>query len=100
MKRMNVVLNEDLVEEIRRATGERTYSAAIATALEDFRRRHSFREALRQFEEAAKDGGVFYPGYEEEVRPRAYSIYYAKQKRVSADEKRAPKQKARRRGAR
>lgn len=39
MKRTNVVLNEDLLEEATRLSGERTYSRTIERALEDFVRR-------------------------------------------------------------
>jgi hypothetical protein len=39
MKRTNVVLNEHLLEEATRLSGERTYSRTIERALEDFVRR-------------------------------------------------------------
>lgn len=39
MKRTNVVLDEQLLEEATRLSGERTYSRTIARALEDFVRR-------------------------------------------------------------
>ncbi len=39
MKRTNVVLNEQLLEEATRLSGERTYSRTIERALEDFVRR-------------------------------------------------------------
>ena len=39
MKRTNLVLNEDLLEEATRLSGERTYSRAVERALEDFVRR-------------------------------------------------------------
>lgn len=39
MKRTNLVLDEALLQEARRLSGERTYSAAVARALEAFVRR-------------------------------------------------------------
>ena len=39
MKRTNLVLDEQLLEEAVRLSGERTYSAAVERALSDFVRR-------------------------------------------------------------
>ena len=39
MKRTNLVLDEALLEEALRVSGERTYSAAVGRALRDFVRR-------------------------------------------------------------
>jgi Arc/MetJ family transcription regulator len=39
MKRTNLVLDEHLLEEAVKLSGERTYSAAVARALTDFVRR-------------------------------------------------------------
>jgi Arc/MetJ family transcription regulator len=39
MKRTNLVLNEDLLEETRRLSRERTYSAAVERAMEEYVRR-------------------------------------------------------------
>lgn len=39
MKRTNLVLNEDLLEEALRLGGERTYSRTVERALEEFVRR-------------------------------------------------------------
>lgn len=39
MKRTNLVLDEKLLEEAVRVSGERTYSAAVERALEEFVRR-------------------------------------------------------------
>lgn len=47
MKRTNLVLNEELLEEATRLSGERTYSRAVERALEDFVRR---AKALRILE--------------------------------------------------
>lgn len=46
MKRTNVVLNEQLLEEATRLSGERTYSRTIERALEDFVRRIKARRIL------------------------------------------------------
>lgn len=46
MKRTNVVLNERLLEEATRLSGERTYSRTIERALEDFVRRIKARRIL------------------------------------------------------
>ena len=39
MKRTNLVLDEHLLEEVVKLSGERTYSAAVGRALADFVRR-------------------------------------------------------------
>ena len=39
MKRTNLVLDEDLLEEALRLSGERTYSATVERALQEFVRR-------------------------------------------------------------
>jgi hypothetical protein len=46
MKRTNVVINEHLLEEAVRLSGERTYSRTIERALEDFVRRIKARRIL------------------------------------------------------
>jgi len=46
MKRTNLVLDEELLEEAVRLSGERTYSAAVRRALEDFIRRARARRIL------------------------------------------------------
>jgi metal-responsive CopG/Arc/MetJ family transcriptional regulator len=40
MKRINLVLDEHLLEELTRVSGERTYSRAVTKAMEDYLRRH------------------------------------------------------------
>lgn len=39
MKRTNLVLDEQLLEEVVRVSGERTYSAAVMRAMSDYVRR-------------------------------------------------------------
>ena len=46
MKRTNLVLCEDLLEEATRLSGEKTYSRAVQRALEDFVRRVKARRIL------------------------------------------------------
>ncbi len=46
MKRANLVLDEQLLEEAVRVSGERTYSRAVERALEDFVRRARARRIL------------------------------------------------------
>lgn len=46
MKRTNLVLDEDVLEEATRLSGEKTYSAAVMRALEDFVRRAKARQIL------------------------------------------------------
>ncbi len=46
MKRTNLVLHEEILEEATRLSGEKTYSAAVMRALEDFVRRAKARQIL------------------------------------------------------
>jgi len=46
MRRTNVVLDEALLKEATRLSGEKTYSRAISVALEDFVRRAKARRIL------------------------------------------------------
>ena len=46
MKRTNLVLDGDLLEETLRLSGERTYSRAVERAMEDFVRRVKARRIL------------------------------------------------------
>jgi hypothetical protein len=46
MKRTNLVLDEQLLEEALRLSGERTYSGAVTRALHDFVRRVRARQIL------------------------------------------------------
>ncbi len=46
MKRTNLVLNGDLLEETLRLSGERTYSRAVEAAMQDFVRRVKARRIL------------------------------------------------------
>jgi Arc/MetJ family transcription regulator len=46
MKRTNLVLDEDLLEEATRLSGEKTYSAAVQLALRELVRRVKARQIL------------------------------------------------------
>ncbi len=46
MKRTNLVLSEELLEEVTRLSGEKTYSRAVERALEDYVRRAKARQIL------------------------------------------------------
>lgn len=46
MKRTNLVLDEELLEEATRLSGEKTYSRAVERALEEFVRRARARSIL------------------------------------------------------
>ncbi len=46
MKRTNLVLDEQLLEEANRLSGERTYSRTVERALTDFVRRAKARQIL------------------------------------------------------
>lgn len=46
MKRTNLVLNAELLEEATRLSGERTYSRTVERALEEFVRRAKARRIL------------------------------------------------------
>ena len=48
MKRTNVVLDEQLLEDARLATGEKTYSATITKALESVVKRKKFCGVLQE----------------------------------------------------
>ena len=46
MKRTNLVLDEEVLEEATRLSGEKTYSATVMRALEDFVRRAKASQIL------------------------------------------------------
>jgi hypothetical protein len=46
MKRTNLVLREDVLEEATRLSGEKTYSRTVDRALEEFVKRHKARQIL------------------------------------------------------
>ena len=58
MKRTNLVLDGDLLEEATRISGEKTYSAAVMRALEDFVRRAKARQILELRGSGAWEGDL------------------------------------------
>ncbi len=46
MKRTNLVIDEKLLEQVTRLSGQKTYSAAVEMALRDFVRRAKARQIL------------------------------------------------------
>jgi hypothetical protein len=95
MKRINVTVDEALLNEVKRATGERTSSGTINKALEEFARVNRLRKGLAELQKLGDD--AFWPGYYESV---GYEPPAAEKKRVSADERRAPRKAGSSRGTR
>lgn len=95
MKRKSVALDERLVEKARRASGEKTYTAAVTKVLEEYVRKNDFWKAYKEWEKLAHSPeGVFVPGYLEELRPPSRAVLTKKKVRISAHEKRAPRTKS------
>jgi Arc/MetJ family transcription regulator len=58
MKRTNLVLREDLLEEATRLSGEKTYSRTVDRALEEFVKRHKARQILQLAGSGAWEGNL------------------------------------------
>ena len=58
MKRTNLVLPEQLLDEVVRLSGEKTYSAAVTVAMEEFVRRARARQILRLRGSGAWEGDL------------------------------------------
>lgn len=58
MKRTNLVLDEKLLEQVRRETGARTYSAAVNTALAELLRVRRLQQLPRFFGSGAWQGDL------------------------------------------
>lgn len=58
MKRTNLVIREELLEEATKLSGERTYSRAVERALEDFVRRIKARRILELAGSGLWDGDL------------------------------------------
>jgi len=48
MKRINIVVDEELLEQTRRVSGERTYSGALTKAMKELVRVSNLRSAIRE----------------------------------------------------
>jgi len=66
MKRMNVILDHEALEQVRQLTGKKTYSETINHAIAQIARRERLRKAI---EELANDPNPWWPGYVEEMAP-------------------------------
>jgi len=69
MKRTNLVLREDLLEEATRLSGEKTYSRAVERALEDFVRRAKARRILELRGSGLWDGDLAEMRRDRRARP-------------------------------
>jgi hypothetical protein len=87
MKRTNVIVDEELLEKARVATGERTYSGTINTALEELVRRRNYQRAFDAVSQLVANDDFFRPGYVEEQWPE---VAAALKKKRAAHVKRAP----------
>ena len=58
MKRTNLVLDESVLADAQRLSGERTYSATVMRALEDFVRRAKARRILELRGSGAWEGDL------------------------------------------
>ena len=94
MRRMNVVIDEKLLEEARRASEERTYSGTIMKALQELVRVNRLDRALDEFYAAGAKGDLFHPEFIEEHR--ATSLSAPRKNKISAHEKREPRTRKRR----
>jgi hypothetical protein len=61
---MNLVIDQDLLADAHKASGNRTYSETVNDALRESARVEKLRSALQQFDEHRND--YFIPGYREE----------------------------------
>lgn len=97
---MNIMVDKALLEDARKATGEKTYSATIQRGLEKLVQKQRFYEALAEWEKLADEGPMFIDGYLDMIRPGAAEAIKEweaqRQKKVSADTKRLPPKKKKR----
>lgn len=96
MKRMNIIVDEELLERARRASGEKTYSGTITKLLEQAVMRQKLDEAINAIR---AEGDPFNADYVAEMWPEVAAELYPR-KRVSADERRARGKRNARRGTR
>lgn len=71
MKRTNLVLDEGLLEEATRVSGEKTYSAAVMRALEDFVRRAKASQILELRGSGLWEGDLSEMRRDRKIRKRA-----------------------------
>jgi hypothetical protein len=89
MKRMNVVIDREALEQARLLTGKKTYSETINHAVAQIVKRERLRKAI---EELANDPNPWWPGYVEEMAPDVaeYLKKTEKPRRAAAKTVRAP----------
>lgn len=100
MKRMNVVMDREVLEQARQLTGKKTYSDTINHAIAQIVKRERLRKAI---DELAKDPDPWWPGYVEEMAPDVaeYLEKTMKPRRAAAKTVHAPRGKRKRvRGSR
>ena len=95
MKRMQVTLDEEALEQARDLTGKKSYSETINYAITEFVKRIQLARAI---EDLANDDNAWWPGYVEEMAPdvAAYLKKNPRGKRrrtTAANTVRAPKEK-------
>lgn len=89
MKHMNVIVDEGALERAQKATGEKTYSGTINTALREVARMEILRDGLDRMDHMS-----WWPGYVEEYGPNPpVTEADLKKLRRSAQVVRAPRAK-------
>jgi hypothetical protein len=89
MKRMNVVMDREALEQARQLTGKKTYSETINHAIAQIVKRERLRKAI---DELAKDPNPWWPGYVEQMAPDVaeYLKKTERPRRAAAKTVRAP----------
>jgi hypothetical protein len=89
MKRMNLIVNEEALEQAKRMTGERTYSGTVNRALQEVARIEILRDGVDRIEHTS-----FWPSYVAEFGPNPpVTEEQMKRLRRSARVARAPRSK-------
>lgn len=88
MKRLNIVVDEELLERARQVSGERTFSGAVTKAMKELVRVSDLKSAIEAMR-GKKD--FFFPGYFEQIRPNSW---YALEKKAAAERTTKPSKKA------
>lgn len=91
-KRVTVTVDEQLLKDARKVTGEKTDAGAIRKALSEAVRVEKLRKALDEFQKEAAKGDFFWPNYLEEIRPHLRRG--SRNRGIAAYEKRAPRSKS------
>ena len=103
MKRMNVMIDEDALEQVRQLTGKKSYSDAINHLIAEAVKKDRLMKAV---DDLYKDPAPWWPGYVEEMAPDVAEYMKNRDKkkprrRTAANTVRAPREKrAKLRGSR